>query len=299
MNLFDFFFYIIYSYLQLLKFIFTISFPSNMAQSNVSNVSVSVPTEDTKVMHLQGTPIHAQTVAGAEYVRKVTHPPTPSAVGYQGCPDMSQGNFVAMEVKCEQNIPTTYQQSGTATAPGVYPVLTKVPVDGKILLLSPPGGSVSSYVFYWNGQGWVQPITQGSGATPAIRAATGNTPATSLAGYNFANVGRDVSKARCVYKSNTYYLNATDFNNQGDVTTAKFKPTTVTGSGTVIRQSLKGSALASFDKCMRTIQRIRAVHDGYEVIDPKSSDFDSQIQILCLEGTISQLDAVNPNTNVF
>lgn len=173
---------------------------------------------------IQGMKIEAGTPAGAAYVSKVTHPPTAMPSDYQGRPDCSQSNVVLMEVKSEMNI------SPILTLP-VNSNSTQTLNPSSILFVQSSGMYVSNYVFYispttLSPRSAVQPCSQQStGNQPAI--AQANPPATLNQGYQFGNFARDVACFRSTYKSTTYYLNATNFNNQGTVTTAKFKPSII------------------------------------------------------------------------
>jgi hypothetical protein len=213
--------------------------------ANNSNIAGSAAEPGNNVMTINGTPITSQTIAGAQYVRKVTHPPTTIPSGYTGTPDASQPNFVPIEVKGEVNIPTTYNfpTSASASAP-VFPA------NGRILLVSPSGGYVSSYVFYWTGAGYIQATNQ-TASTGSFPAVNGNIPATTTSGYNFNNFNADFNMFRTVYKSNTYYLNATEFNDQGQVITAKFKPAITRGSVGALTRAMPLEERRNFLRALR------------------------------------------------
>jgi hypothetical protein len=233
--------------------------------ANNSNIAGTAAEVGNNVMTINGVAISAQTPAGAQYVRKVTHPPTTIPSGYTGTPDASQPNFVAVEVKGEVNIPTTYQLATSATA-----VSTNFPSSGRILVVSPSGGYVSSYVFYWTGQGYIQATNQTfqSGVRPAV---TGNVPATTTSGYNFNNFNSDFNMFRTVYKSNTYYLNATEFNDQGQVITAKFKPSIVRGNVATLARSMPHAERQSFLRAIRQ----RDLLSKKPLLKSKKADCDS------------------------
>jgi len=175
---------------------------------------------DKTVAKVEGQTIKAPTSAGAAYVKKATHPPSILPMEYQGVPDGSQANVVLMEVKGETNFaPILLRGDGAKT------MITTNP--SKMLFLTLPGAKVSVYCFMptitGGVPGWVQPVTgQASGSVLAKAQTT--PPALTTSGYQWANFQQDVGRHRVTYKSNTFYLNATDFNNQGTVTTAKFKP---------------------------------------------------------------------------
>jgi hypothetical protein len=182
----------------------------------------AAPINQNKVIAtINGSQITCSTEAGAAYVKKITHPPCVIPNEYCGIPDSASPNVVMMETKGEGNFPPiiTYPISSTVT-------LTAN--SQKMLFLAPSGSKVASYVFNYvytsGGSGWVQAIS-----FPAL---TSTYPAVTNicqvsqnnGGYNFANFSNDYTSVRTSYKSETYYLNATNFNDQGTVATAKFKP---------------------------------------------------------------------------
>jgi len=234
---------------------------------------------------IHGMQISAGTPAGAAYVSKVTHPPTTMTSDYQGRPDNSQPNVVLMELKSERNIsPILTIPNGTNSTTTVNP--------SSILFVQTSGLYTSNYVFYqYNlpiGPVWIQPVNQNqTGNQPAI--SQPNPPATLNAGYNFNNFSNDVSCFRTTYKSSTYYLNATNFNNQGTVTTAKFKPSVLHAndanaymklhhheklkSQTAINASNKSfleAIRAAFDFDHKKHKNTQ--DDGYDVVETTSKD---------------------------
>jgi hypothetical protein len=175
------------------------------------------PTTQKTIISTNDCVICAPTEAGAAYVKKVTHPPT-QLESYKGVPDCSAPNMVPIELKSQVHFPPilTYGTSTTATTT-INP--------SSMLFVTTSGAYVSSYCFLLlPGYGWVQPVNvaANSGVNPALvqvcPAAANNN------GYNFANWNTDVASYRLTYKSTTFYLNATEFNDQGTVTTAKFRP---------------------------------------------------------------------------
>lgn len=183
----------------------------------------------TKVGAVNGVSVHAGTVPGAAYVNKVTHPPSPMSSDYQGRPDCSAPNVVLMELKSEVNIPPILTFPTSASA-------VKTVNPSSLLFVQTSGAVVMNYIFMWladsasSVSGWVQPQGQTAVATtqPAV---TQNAPCSAnSSGYNFNSWQTDIASHRKTYKSSTYYLNATNFNNQGIVTSAKFKPDIVSGS---------------------------------------------------------------------
>lgn len=185
---------------------------------------------DTNIGTIQGMKINASTPAGAAYVKKVTHPPTPMSSDYQGRPDCSSPNVVLIELKAEQNIAPILVVPTSGT-------LTKTINPSSMLFLQSSGAVVSNYVFMYladasiAAKGWVQPQGQAAitGADPQPVVTQTTSQSVNMAGYSFDNWQSDVASHRKTYKSSTYYLNATNFNNQGVVTTAKFKPDIIQG----------------------------------------------------------------------
>ena len=243
---------------------------------------------DTVVLKDHGTEVHCKTVYGANYVKKVTHPP--SDARFEGTPSKASPNVSIFEIMSETNVPVTFQQIDQ----------NKEIVDinaSAILFLTPSGGKVGSYVFYkvanntWAQQAWV------NGPTPQPKGIC----ACRNDAYDWdTQYARDFASSRQAYKSTTFYLNATKNNNQGVVTTAKFKPAIINtlaelarsfnqptqgGDGPLTIKSLiehhqnlghnntvrqLRNIIAETQRADQT-QRLRTIpedSDGYEVIQP-------------------------------
>lgn len=170
-----------------------------------------------EVLKAGGVSIKTKTAAGAAYVAKVTHPPASKSDDFRGVPDCSAPNVVHLELKAEDNFPPILTlATGSDT--------TVTTNTSSMLFLQTSGNSTATYCFLGNGQDWCQPFGQNATVTePAIDQVC--KPASRFNGYNFSNFTQDCAAKRTTYKSTTYYLNATNFNNQGTVTIAKFKPT--------------------------------------------------------------------------
>jgi hypothetical protein len=170
-----------------------------------------------EVLKTGNVSIKTKTAAGAAYVTKVTHPPSTKSDDFRGVPDCSAPNVVHLELKAEDNFPPILTlATGTDT--------TVTTNTSSMLFLQTSGNSTAVYCFLGNGQDWCQPFGQASTvAQPSIDQVC--KPASRFNGYNFSNFTQDCASKRTTYKSTTYYLNATNFNNQGTVTIAKFKPT--------------------------------------------------------------------------
>lgn len=245
----------------------------------------------TSIGTFRGREICCGTPEGAAYVKKVTHPPTTIPNEYQGIPDCSAPNVVTMEVKGEQNVAPilTYPNTST-TAATVNP--------SSMLFLGPSGGRVGAYVFLQlptaAGLSWVQPVSFPA-VSPSPAIANTTSPAVLNAGYNFGNWSQDVAVSRTSYKSETFYLNATDFNNQGQVTTAKFKPNIITGLtllSLLAEHANQSQTLTSLRRAVgqalkRTGRPTQVDDEGYEVISAVNSvpAADYAVQVWQVEAT--------------
>lgn len=220
-------------------------------------------------MTVSGTRVLAKTPGGAAFVKKVTHPPTTIPEEYSGIPDSSAPNVVIMEVKGEVNLTPTVTYLNSPTTVATY-------VSSKMMLLSPSGGKVASYCFIWNAApptgiqaGWVQPLNVPGNAAAQQPAVNNPCPqSANNSGYNFSNWHQDVSQMRTSYKSETYYLNATGFNNQGTVTSAKFKPN-------ILLLPNLSSLFASLNNCTQSIQNLHRAIAKHRVLS-KRRDIDEQ-----------------------
>lgn len=193
------------------------------------------------VARLDGQVIKTSTVAGAAYVKKVTHPPTVMPQDYMGTPDMSAPNVVLLETKAESNIPPIIVKGSNLTT-----TITTNP--SSMLFVVPSSPYAACYCFMQTAPNtWVQPVSTVNtpGTNPLIQQVA--VPAVLESGYNFNNFRNDASVYRMVYKSTTFYLNATDFNNQGTITTAKFKPNLIkTNNASGYLATLNGADKLSF-----------------------------------------------------
>jgi len=230
----------------------------------------------TEVANLQGTRVHALTPAGAAFVKKVTHPPSEIPADYQGTPDCSAPNVVQIEVKGEINIPPALTIPAGPTGNAVTNLN-----PSSILFMQSNGVYVGNYVFFLVNNQWIQPQNSVAPLAPIVQLAV---PACLNSGYNFENFAQDFSQFRTVYKSSTYYLNATGFNNQGTVTTAKFT-STVYGANLPANVSdilrlhkhddkSTASPLDAVNKAMnltaiKSAKQQKIEEDGYEVLNER------------------------------
>jgi hypothetical protein len=254
------------------------------------------PNPNKVIATINGVQITCSTEAGAAYVKKITHPPCVIPNEYCGIPDSASPNVVMMETKGEGNFPPIITYPSTSTS-------TVTANSQKMLFLSPSGSKVASYVFnYVNstvGTGWVQAISfSASGSTyPAVSNLCGVSQ--NNGGYNFANFSNDYNSIRSSYKSETFYLNATNFNDQGTVATAKFKPNIIHATSSVGLLSLHKDcprSQANLVKCLHSMgvkPKLNTSTGDYHIIDDdklKTGDypFDYSYQIIEMDNISAQ-----------
>lgn len=146
--------------------------------------------------------INTETPAGRAWLDKYLHPPGVQKSAYAGTPDNNMSPITTLNFDTIDNISTSVKYKDK-----VYNV-------SDMFFLQTTGARVVAYIFVRH---------------PAM--ATGDwilhpqTPAIVNDSYDFvSNWGSDVSLSRMAYKSCTYYLNATAFNDQGTVTIAQTRP---------------------------------------------------------------------------
>lgn len=235
--------------------------------------------KDAIVGDLAGTKIAVQTAAGAAWVKKVLHPPTSVSNDYCGTPDSSNPNVVLIEVKGERNVSPLIDLAAVN-----FNDIQKVSSDAMFFLI-PSGGYVAAYVFHRFDGKWYSSALNGG----RIKSQPITVPAVLNSGYNFANLAADASLVSTSYKSTTFYLNATDFTNQGTITTAKFKPDIVYARAPleIVSKYCIKTLRALHDHCSdldtnihdNDIIKMRAFLDNEEG-DLKYGVFDHQYQIL-------------------
>jgi hypothetical protein len=196
-----------------------------------------------------------ETPAGRAWLEKYLHPPSVQKSSYSGIPDNNMSPITTLAFETINNIPTSFVQSGTTYQ------------ASDMFFLQTTGARVVAYVFVrtptFANNLWVQ--------HPQF-------PAILNDSYDFGgNWGADVSMQRMAYKSCTYYLNATSFNDQGTVTIAQTRPAIFTFQGAVLPPSnsasdvsrVKSLNAASFEQVGKPIPRASALNNEY--------DYNSQI----------------------
>lgn len=176
-------------------------------------------------INVAGSRVQCATAEGAAYVKKVVHPPSPLTPIYSGTPFRGNSQIALLELKGETDIPPIFNyNTGTLQAPEYHTINPTT-----LLFLTPSGGRVGSYSFMRVAEDtYVQQIAAN---IDIARAPLPSVPAALLSGYDFVTqYSHDFSCHRIGYKSTTFYLNATAFNNQGTVASAKFKPNIITSN---------------------------------------------------------------------
>ena len=148
----------------------------------------------------------SETAAGKAWLEKYLHPPSVQKPAFVATPDNNISPVTTLNFETVNNIPLTATIGSGSTSRTLN--LTDA------FFLQTTGARVVSYVFVrspgYNSGNWFQHP---------------QTPAITNDSYDFVNNwGSDVSMQRLSYKSCTYYLNATSFNDQGTVTIAQARP---------------------------------------------------------------------------
>jgi hypothetical protein len=230
--------------------------------------------KDAIVGELGGSKIAVQTTAGAAWAKKVLHPPSAISSDYYGTPDASNPNVVLLEVKGETNITPLLNVKALDKS------ATTVWCDAMMFVI-PSGGHVAAYVLHRYDGAWYSSNLNNNVRSQSTK------PAVLNSGYNFTNLAQDASLVSTAYKSTTFYLNATNFNNQGTVTTAKFKPNILySNTASAVAQKYGIDTLLALKDHMIN-NNVNNVHDrNITVIDDhidsnyKYGEFDHFFQIL-------------------
>jgi len=226
------------------------------------------------VAKLEGVTISADTAAGAAYVKKVTHPPTMIPENYQGVPDCSAPNVVPFETKSESNFPAQIVLPTGATT-------SQTLNSSSMMFVSPSGGQVATYCFQYVNSGptigWVQPVGTPLGTNPIAQPCP---PAQNNQGYNWGNLTSDAAQMRTTYKSETYYLNATAFNDQGTVTSAKFKPDIINTTFTATWKQFDRESRASLLRALKACNaKVFFKKKDYVAVNKKGDDISDDLEV--------------------
>jgi hypothetical protein len=154
----------------------------------------------TQVAKLPGSNINVDTPSGAAWARKYLHPPCATPDAYAGYPDANNSPSVDAEYKGLNDIKTF------SVTDGKPPVTTYY---DRILLLHTTSAIAP-----------VIPFKMTIDDTPVQLP----TDVILNRNINVQDMVAQNSAGRVTYKSTTSWLNATGFNNQGNVTSAQFRP---------------------------------------------------------------------------
>lgn len=163
--------------------------------------------------HGPSTEIHTDTISGAAWLRKYEHPPCDTPSEYCGIPDYNNTPSVHPEYRTIGQIKTFSVSTATPPVTTYY---------DKVLVLHT--SSAVAPVFYW------QTAVDGTTYASPNAIINSNIDIKDWVTHN--------ASGRIAYKSATISLNATDFSNQGVVTTASFRPN--------IRQENVGNLITQF-----------------------------------------------------
>jgi len=186
-----------------------------MSQQGKNDASIDAASTVNTITTVHNVPLQAHTPAGAAWCRKYLHPPAPTPADYAGVPDINNSPSVRTEYRAVQDIQTYIVGGGG--------VVTNF---NKVVFLQMPSCTIPTIPFKYSTAGVLtqQPEdvvhNQGIDAVSQLQ--------------NF-------SSGRLSYKSVTYTLNSTDFNNQGVVSVAQFRPNvlTFTGDATLLEYMTK------------------------------------------------------------
>lgn len=215
---------------------------SNIRLSGVQPSEQDVEKSDKSIGRVGGLALEMETGPGAAWTEKYLHPPGDRRPEYAGITDINNTPSVHLEYRLEDNISTI---QGGAT---VYP---------RVTMLILPGMQYPLAVFR----------TDQTGAVTQTGLAEQQNQAFNLESF-IANAG----SYRMAYKSTTAYLNATDFNNQGTVSTAKFRPEVQLLPTALFFEQYKNHA--GFEECarkLRGLSKSKKPDDDFEVLGLKSS----------------------------
>lgn len=180
--------------------------------------------------------IPTETAAGKAWLEKYLHPPSVPDSTFVATPDNNISPVTTLNFETVTNIPLS-GRIGVET----FNI-------NEVFFLQTTGARVISYVF-------VRSPTHGNGEWfqhPQF-------PAIVNDSYDFLHSwGADVSMQRMCYKSCTYYLNATAFNDQGTVTIAQTRPNYFTSQVTTIPPQ---SGVDSLEGCVFSPRHVNGEAD--------------------------------------
>jgi hypothetical protein len=201
---------------------------------------------DRQVTTIQRTPVHVDTPSGAAWVRKYLHPPCATPDDYAGYPDTNNSPSTDAEYKGLNDIQTF------TTSAGADPITLYY---NKVLLLHTSSAIAPVIPFRVTTDGVINQIP---------------TDILLNRNINVADMVAQNASGRISYKSTTSWLNATGFNNQGNVTTAQFRPNIAQWS---VTDTLNCADKLSFRNRVHVYRALASFYDSknedddFEVLD--------------------------------
>nr|WAY16535.1 hypothetical protein [Hepelivirales sp.] len=215
--------------------------PQRMNGTNDINIK---PEEisDNAIAKVRNTEIHADTPSGAAWARKYEHPPAPTPVDYCGIPDENNSPSCHAEYKSVQQVQT-------------YTLLPEPTTFNKVLLLHIASACAPVITFKYDTGGTRAQLAEDVILNPTI---------------NVQDMVAHAASGRIPYKSTTSNLNATDFSNQGVVTSALFRPNvTLYRAGDIIEKVAKSKCR---EKVIRSLHEFFVKNDEDIVVIPKGKN---------------------------
>lgn len=165
-----------------------------MNGKNDNSINPEITSGD-HVTTVQSSKLTVDSVSGAAWLRKYLHPPCATPDGYAGIPDKNNTPSADAEYKGIRQIQTF------ATEPSV--------LFNKVLLLHTASAIAPVIAFKYDVGGALYQLPEDVVLNRNI---------------NVQDMVAQNSSGRITYKSTTSWLNATNFSNQGDLSTALFRP---------------------------------------------------------------------------
>jgi hypothetical protein len=212
----------------------------------------------TQVAKLPGSTINVDTPSGAAWVRKYLHPPCATPADYAGYPDANNSPSTDAEYKGLNDIQTFVTVAGPPVSTIYY---------NRVLLLHTASAIAPVIPFKMDTTGSVAQI----GSDVILNR---NINVTDMVNQN--------ASGRLTYKSTTSWLNATGFNNQGNVTSAQFRPNVLRMTAAAllaladqVHAKRPASRLAIYSDLVKFYHR---ANSEYEILDYPPSSIEACIQ---------------------
>lgn len=192
------------------------------------------------VGNVRGTRIEVDTATGAAWIEKYLHPPVDKRSTYAGIPDLNNTPSVHLEYRAVNDF-SAMEGDGKATS--VHPTMAFLQTSSAYMPVYLFNNDLNNNIVR-------ESLTQFQ-INPNLQV---------------ANMTSIASSGRIAYKSSTYELNATEFNNQGVVTVAQFRPNINLTTNSVAL--LKYSKSKNFERFVNLLHHIYCSSE-FEIIDDK------------------------------